>query len=193
MSRREEKVTPTTDSPMAQLPLETERLLLRSYRQADAEAIVGLLDDPEMAELLMVIPRPFVVFDARTLIRAAWRRLATGRGFDLAITLRDGGDTPIGSVGIALHDGRKRAELGFWIGRDRWRNGYATEAASRLIGFAESALKVDRFTANAAADNAGSIRLLEKLGFTETGRGARKVPSTGEQRETLLFARPAAR
>lgn len=177
---------------MAQLPLETERLLLRSYRQSDVEAITGLLDDPAMAALLMVIPRPFVVFDARTLIRAAWRRLATGRGFDLAITLRDD-DALIGSVGIALHDGGKRGELGFWIGRAAWGNGYATEAASRLIDFAVESLRVEQFTATAAIGNAASIRVLEKLGFTGTGRGTREVPSTGEQHATLLFARPGGK
>lgn len=192
MNRKEGKARPTPDGPMAQLPLETERLLLRAYRRADAAAIVRLLDDPAMAELLMVIPQPFVAFDALTLIRAAWRRLATGRGFDLAVTLRDGGDAPIGSVGIALHDGGRRGELGFWIGRDWWGNGYATEAASRMIGFTAAALRVERLTATAAADNAASVHVLEKLGFMETGRGTREVPATGEQRETRLFARASA-
>ena len=65
-------------SPMAHLPLKTERLLLRPYARDDATEIARLLNDAEMARFLMVIPHPFVEFDARTLIKAAWRRLTGG-------------------------------------------------------------------------------------------------------------------
>lgn len=181
------------DAPMAQLPLRTERLLLRPYRQDDAAAIARLLDDAVMAELLMVIPQPFVSFDARTLIRAAWRRLATGRGFDLAVVRRDRPDEPVGGVGIGLFEDGARAELGFWVGRDHWGQGYAGEAAGRLVSFASDSLGVARFTATAAADNAASIRVLEKLGFTESGRGEQEVPSSGRLREVILFARDGDR
>lgn len=176
------------DSPMAQLPLETERLLLRPWRQSDATAIAGLLDDPEMADFLMVIPQPFVPFDAQTLIRAAWRRLTTGRGFDLAVALKEAPDEPIGSVGIGLSGEDRRGDLGFWIGRDYWGRGYATEAAGRLMKFARDALHVTAFTATAAEDNAASIAVLRKLGFAEAGRGTKDVPSTGKARGVIHFA-----
>lgn len=179
-------------APMARLPLDTDRLLLRAWRRADAEAITRLLDDPEMAKLLMVIPHPFVAFDARTLIRAAWRRLTTGRGFDLAVVLKESPDEPVGSVGLGLSEEGRRGDLGFWIGREYWRRGYATEAARRLMDFARDALGVTEFTATAAEDNAGSIEVLRKLGFTECDRGMKDVPSTGKPRGVIHFACGAA-
>lgn len=179
---------PRADSPMAQLPLETERLLLRPWRQADCGAVTRLLDDPQMAEFLMVIPQPFVPFDAQTLIRAAWRRLTTGRGFDLAIALTDSPDAPIGSAGIGLSGTDRRAELGFWIGREYWGRGYATEAARALMDFARKSLRIGDFTATAAEDNAASIAVLRKLGFSEAGRGTKVVPSTGKTRGIIHFA-----
>ena len=171
---------------MAELPLRTARLMLRPYGQDDAPYIAALLDDPVMADFLMVTPQPFVEFDARQLVKAAWRRLATGRGFDLVIVAKDGG-APLGGVGVGLHDDGTRAELGFWIGRAHWGRGYATEAASRMVGFARDALGVARITATAAEGNAASRRVLDKLGFIETGRSERNVPSTGEDRKVILF------
>ena len=186
MSGQEGKSAASAGSPMAQLPLRTARLLLRPYGQDDAPDIVALLDDPVMAEFLMVTPQPFVVFDARQLVKAAWRRLTTGRGFDLLIVPSDGG-APLGGVGVGLHDDGARAELGFWIGRAHWGRGYATEAASRMVGFAREALGVARITATAAEGNAASRRVLDKLGFVEAGRGERKVASTDADRPVILF------
>ncbi len=183
---------PPADSPMAHLPLETERLLMRPYTQDDEAAVARLLDDAAMAEFLMVIPHPFVEFDARQLVKAAWRRLATGRGFDLLAFLKPGDGAPLGSVGIGLHDGGprdggRRGELGFWIGREHWGRGYGTEAAGRMMAFARDALGVTRMTATAAVGNPASRRVLEKLGFAETGRGEKPVPSSGESREVILY------
>lgn len=177
---------------MARLPLATDRLLLRPWRRADVDAITRLLDDPEMADFLIVIPRPFVDFDARTLVRAAWRRLTTGRGFDLAVVLKESPEEPVGSVGLGLSEAGKRGDLGFWIGREHWRRGYATEAARKLMAFAREVLGVTEFTATAAEDNAASIRVLRKLGFAETGRGTKDVPSTGKERAVIHFACDAA-
>lgn len=188
-------VDPTADgaaaagSPMSQLPLETERLLLRPYRQGDTPEIARLLDDAEMARFLMVIPHPFVEFDARQLVKAAWRRLAAGRGFDLLITVKDDGDRLVGSVGVGLHDDGQRAELGFWIGRQYWGDGYATEATSRMLAFCMKVLGVTRFTATATADNAASLAVLRKLGFAETGSGKKRRPSTGKLQPVIYLER----
>lgn len=191
MSERPTMIAAPPGSPMAQLPLETGRLLLRPYSHDDVPAIVRLLNDQEMARFLMVTPYPFVEFDARTLVKAAWRRMTGGRGFDLLITTKGQAGQPIGSVGIGLHDERTRAELGFWIGRDHWGRGYATEAARRMMEFAAGALQTSRFTGTVAIDNAASLSVLAKLGFAETGRDKRKIPSTGEMREVILFERKA--
>jgi RimJ/RimL family protein N-acetyltransferase len=187
MNGERRKPAPPARGPMAHLPLETERLLLRPYVRGDTAEIARLLNDAEMARFLMVIPHPFVEFDARTLVKAAWRRLTGGRGFDLLVTVRDGGDKPVGSAGVGLHDDGVRGELGFWIGRDYWGRGYASEAARRMIAFATESLGVTRFTGTAAADNDASLAVLAKLGFTETGRGEKRVPSTGESREVIYF------
>ncbi len=187
MSGERTSSAPPAGSPMAHLPLETERLLLRAYARDDEAEIARLLNDTEMARFLMVIPHPFVEFDARQLVKAAWRRLTGGRGFDLLITVKDGGDRPVGSIGVGLHDEGARGELGFWIGRDYWGRGYASEAARRMIDFATETLGVAHITGTVAADNDASLAVLARLGFVEPGRGEKRVPSTGEMREVIFF------
>lgn len=187
MSDRPANAAPPAGSPMAHLPLATERLLLRPYAPDDSAEIARLLNDAEMARFLMVIPHPFVEFDARTLVKAAWRRLTGGRGFDLLITVRDGGGKPVGSVGIGLHDEGRRGELGFWIGREYWGRGYAGEAARRMVVFAAETLRVPVLTGTVAVDNEASLAVMARLGFVETGRGEKRVPSTGEMREVIFF------
>jgi len=186
MSERPTPDTLAPGSPMAELPLKTARLLLRPYGEADAPHIVTLLDDAVMADFLMVTPLPFVAFDAGRMVKGAWRRMTTGRGFDLMVVAR-ASNVPVGGVGVGLHDGGSRAELGFWVGRRHWGRGYATEAASRLIAFARASLRVRTVTATAAEGNTASRRVLAKLGFAEVGSGERKVASTGEMRPVILF------
>jgi 8-oxo-dGTP diphosphatase len=174
---------------MTHLPLETDRLLMRPYLRDDAAEIARLLNEPEMARFLVVIPHPFVEFDARQLVKAAWRRLTAGRGFDLLITEKEMGDRPVGSVGLGLHDEGTRAELGFWIGRKYWGRGYASEATRRMVEFATDILQVTSFTATVTVDNGASLAVLRKLGFEESGRGRKRRPATGEMQDVILLRR----
>ncbi|MFJ6782676.1 GNAT family N-acetyltransferase [Streptomyces yangpuensis] len=58
-------------------------------------------------------------------------------------------------------------EVTYWIGREHWGRGIATAALAALVGLEDTR----PLHAHAAADNAGSIRVLEKCGFVVTGHG----------------------
>lgn len=73
----------------------------------------------------------------------------------------------IGSAGLGESEGQ--TELGYWIARDHWGQGYATEAARAVLRIAHT-LGHTRLTAGHFADNPTSGRVLRKLGFTATGR-----------------------
>jgi RimJ/RimL family protein N-acetyltransferase len=62
-------------------------------------------------------------------------------------------------------------ELGYWIARQHWGKGFATEAGRALIDIAR-ALKLPRLEASHFLDNPASGRVLEKLGFVPTGLSA---------------------
>ena len=130
----------------------TDRLVLRSPRMADAPAIVDLLNDADMTRGLAVVPYPYGLADAESFIE---RRPDN----TFAVCLKDG--SLIGAMGLGK-------QLGYWFGKAYWGRGYATEAARALLTdhFAQSDETV---ISGYAAWNVASARVLEKLGFEETG------------------------
>ena len=66
---------------------------------------------------------------------------------------------------IAAHSWFGEPEITYWIGRDFWGNGVATAAVRLFLAEVTTRPLYGR----AAADNAGSIRVLEKCGFVKIG------------------------
>ena len=74
----------------------------------------------------------------------------------------------IGNCGIRLDTGSNvTGNMGFEIAPPHWLRGYATEAADSVLAFGFRELKLDRVWAECIGDNAGSRRVLEKIGLTE--------------------------
>ncbi len=155
--------------------LETPRLMLRSLRAGDAAQFMALAGDWEVAHMTSDIPHPLQPEHAKDWLRPS------GGDVRYAIELQG---SMIGSAGYF----RRRsgaAELGFWMGRDHWGYGFATEAAKAILrqGFMTGE---DNFSSSHFADNPGSARVLAKLGFEAAGstriwcaaRGA-EVEATG--------------
>jgi RimJ/RimL family protein N-acetyltransferase len=141
---------------------ETERLILRELRDGDLEAYAPMMADPEVTRYLG---------DGRTQARdEAWRSLAMLlghwhlRGFGMwAVTAR-ASDLMIGRVGFFQPEGWPGFEIGWTFARGAWGNGYATEAARRVLahGFGEMGRK--EIISVIHPDNAASIRVAEKIG-----------------------------
>ena len=66
----------------------------------------------------------------------------------------------------------KLPEMGFILRSDHWGRGYASEAMSAFLAHIFSTRDIDRVTADVDPRNEGSLRLLEKHGFVETGRAS---------------------
>ncbi|WP_185984474.1 GNAT family N-acetyltransferase [Aureimonas mangrovi] len=143
----------------------TRRLLLRPVRQTDAQAIATLANDRHIAEMTARIPHPYRLEDADAFIAG----LGEERAF--AVTLRERG-TFIGVVGLQP---RERAvtsfELGYWLGRPFWGEGYATEAAQAAIDKAFGALSAQCIEVRCRVVNAASRRIIQKCGFHYAGTG----------------------
>lgn len=148
-------------------PLLSQRLRLRPLAPADVPEIARLLDDWEVVRLTANIPHPFTQDDAHSFIAMMEGKRAARTGVALAMErVLDG--KVIGAIGFGLeHDGTP--ELGYWVGREHWRQGYAIEAVRRLIRHLFEDLKVARVWASAHPDNAGSRRVLDHAGLTLEG------------------------
>ena len=139
------------DGTLSMTGLETDRLILRPFEEADIPVLPGLLDDADAVRHLALVPFPYTRDDAAWFVR-------NGAATSLAITTRD--DGLMGAIGLSPH-------LGFWIGRDYRRRGYVFEAAFALIArrFGETDTGL---TASYPLTNTPSRRLQEKLGFEPT-------------------------
>jgi RimJ/RimL family protein N-acetyltransferase len=148
--------------------LETDRLILRRLCAEDAEFILGLLNEPSF---LRFIGDKGVrtLDDARGYIAKGPVASYDRYGFGLYLAeLKDSAE-PIGICGLLKRDSLEDVDIGFAFRPQYWGNGYALESASAVLAYGRGRLGLKRIVAVASPDNAGSIRLLEKLGLRVSG------------------------
>jgi ribosomal-protein-alanine N-acetyltransferase len=151
----------------------SRRLALRRPNRADAEAIRRLADDWEVATGLARVPHPYTLNDAHFF-------LDTVVPTDAVWILENAhSGEPVGVAGLTpLIDSM---ELGYWLGREFWGQGFATEAASTILDYAFGARITSKVIAGYFADNLRSARVLEKLGFQITGESLRFCLARGRK------------
>lgn len=165
---------------------ESPRLRLRRLEYGDAPFIVALLTDPDF--LRNVGDRNVRnEDDARRYLTEGPLASYARHGFGLFLTeLRDGG-TAVGMCGLLRRDTHPDVELGFALLPGHRRRGYTLEAAQACLQLATQTLGLERVVAITALENAGSIGLLEKLGF----RYERVVQFTSDGDSRLFVYEPA--
>ena len=92
---------------------------------------------------------------------------------------------------IALNIGKpnyKTAEVWYKIHLDHWRQGYATEALTKLLDFSFDELKLHRIEAGCAVENIASNKVLEKVGMTKEGMKRKKLPIRGQWKDNYFYA-----
>ncbi len=132
--------------------------------------LVRLADNKNVSSRLARMPSPYTRADAVGFIEIMAQR-ADERPY--AITL-DG--HLIGIIGFSYHEG-DAPELGYWLGEPFWGKGYMTEAGRALIDAAQKTHQYDHIAARALEDNAGSLHVLEKLGFHRLSKAKAKAAS----------------
>ena len=150
--------------------IETRRLVLRAPAAQDAPRIAAMANDHEIARMTCRMPHPFGVGDAEDFIIAVAGQ-NPARASTFLIEHEDLG--PVGVIGL-FEDGDMAPETGYWIGRDYWGRGFATEALEGALVWASRKWKRRAMVAGHFADNPSSGRVLEKAGFLYTGETRRE-------------------
>lgn len=91
---------------------------------------------------------------------------------------------------IAINLGKvnyKSAEVWFKIHKDHWRQGYTTEALTRILKYGFIDLKLHRIEAGCAVENIASGKTLEKVGFKREGMKRKKLPIRGEWKDNYFY------
>ncbi|MBN1583272.1 MAG: GNAT family N-acetyltransferase [Anaerolineae bacterium] len=170
------------------MKLETERLILREFQEHDWPAILAYQSDPRYLRYYEWTDRTPEAAQAFVRMFLAQQQAQPRIKFQLAVTLRANGQL-IGNCGIRLdsieaHEG----DIGYELDPGHWGRGYATEAARAVVQFGFDELKLHRIWSWCVADNAGSARVLTKLGMRQEGRLRDKDYYKGRWWDRLLFA-----
>ena len=144
--------------------LETARLKLRPYTEADIPELLPLIGTRDVAATTLRIAHPYTEQDAKIFLELAkdpdklW----------LAITLRSDG-RQMGGIGLRVEKQHRHAELGYWLGVPFWGHGYATEAATAMVRYGFHTLALHRIFASHFKHNPTSGRILTKIGMQHEG------------------------
>lgn len=151
------------------LPIETPRLVIRSFALQDAPALHERVFGDE--EAMRFIPRGASPSVERT--RASIERFMRHErehGFGLwAVELKETGEL-IGDAGLFLVQGvGPEVEVAYHLGRKWWDQGYATEAASACLRFGFQECALTEIIAICFPEHVASRRVMEKAGMTYVG------------------------
>ena len=149
--------------------IETERLVLRPFAMEDAADVQRLAGDPAIADTTLNIPHPYPDGAAESWINTHQERWQSGLGVICAITLRSTGEL-VGAISVlGISQQNSHGEMGYWIGKPYWGNGYCTEAARALIRFSFETMGLHRVFAHHLARNPASGRVMAKAGMRYEG------------------------
>ena len=133
---------------MIELPIETQRLVIRPLRPEDA---TDLEQSPDW-------------------IHEKVERFERDGGMSLwaAVDRESGRAVALAGLQWEQIDGRRELDLGCVVASHAQQRGYATEASEAIV-HAAFAAGFERITAMTGPDNAPALRVLEKLGFARQG------------------------
>ncbi len=141
--------------------LVTRRLTLRPPLEVDAEAITAAFQNSNITRNLTTVPSPYMLEDALDWIEKC-------RSDHNALHYCIYRQSLLGVASVSLNkDGEY--DLGYWLDEPHWSNGYVTEAARAVLSQAFRKLGPDVIGSGAYDDNPGSLAVLDKLGFEDSG------------------------
>ena len=151
--------------------LTTRRLTLRPLQRSDAGAIHRFMSDAEVMRYWSTPPHSDEAITVRWVDESV-AAMHAGTGLEYVVADRE---QLVGRIGVFNAD-----NIGYFFGRPYWGCGYATEALHAFIGFAFEHRAIAELHADIDPRNIASLRLLERLGFKQTGFAERTVEVNGE-------------
>ncbi|WP_112465724.1 GNAT family N-acetyltransferase [Streptomyces triticisoli] len=148
---------------------------LREVHDSDLPVFFRQMNDPESLRMAAFTPKDPADRDA---FDAHWRRLRASS--DTQRTILADGDV-VGSAAVYGEPGER--EVTYWVDRAYWGRGIATAALRALL----AEVPERPLYARAAADNAGSLRVLHKCGFRESARARGYAQARGEEIDEVVL------
>ena len=153
-------------------------IALREVHDSDLPVFYRLMNDPESLRMAAFTPKDPADRDA---FDAHWKKIRASSAV-LRTILADG--DVVGSTAVYGEPGER--EVTYWVDRAHWGRGIATAALGALL----AEVPERPLFARAAADNAASLRVLEKCGFRESARARGYAEARGEEIDEVVLRLP---
>ncbi len=167
--------------------LQTERLTLRAFALDDANVIIPLVSEKEIAATTLSIPHPYPADEAAKWISKTIEKYQEGVAAAFAIILKETGKI-VGSFSIWIKHKHAHAELGYWIAKPYWNNGYATEAGHAILKYGFNDRNLNRIHAHHMTKNPQSGKVMQKMGMAYEGTLRQHVLKDGEYQDLAIYA-----
>jgi len=151
----------------------TPAVLLRSVEDGDLDVFFDHQDDPQAVEMAAFPARDKDQFAAH------WAKLRADDTLVVRTIVANG--MVAGNICSWPDNGLQL--LGYWLGREFWGRGVATQALARFV----DELSIRPLYAHVAVHNVGSIRVLEKCGFRRCRVQEAKAPASDDSVEEFIF------
>ncbi|MCJ8294637.1 MAG: GNAT family N-acetyltransferase [Colwellia sp.] len=135
-------------------------ITFRDFDEGDTAQLLCILNDPEVVKYLSSkIPTPY------TLENAQWW-ISTGSKIGIVKAIDFNGSL-VGCIGAEQgeFEYQRSAEIGYWIAKDYWRQGIATQAINDIISLVFKTTDIVRLFASVFSKNTASMHVLGKCGF----------------------------
>lgn len=144
--------------------LTTDRLMLRELTNADSQEVRRMAGEKEVACNTLNMPYPYLEGMAEEWIESLNHDFQAGRSVVFGVCqLKQ--NKLAGAIGLTIRKEFRVAEMGYWIGREYWNQGYCTEAVKAILLYAFDELNLHKVFANYFANNPASGRVMQKAGM----------------------------
>ncbi|WP_303219129.1 GNAT family N-acetyltransferase [Enterococcus asini] len=162
--------------------LETERLLLRPVRLADAEDMYEYAGDDETTRY--IFPTHQSLQDTKEGIATYFMSAPLGK---FAIEERQSGKM-IGTIDLRVEEALRKGELGYALNKAYWGQGFVPEAAMAILSLGFDHLSLISIQAVHDVDNPNSGKVMEKIGMTKIGLIPSERMNKGKVVDMVLYS-----
>ena len=148
-------------SHMLKEALITERLVIKSPEIDDKVELTQLINDYDVVQWLSTIPFPYTARDAEDFIERSQEKILKQESYNFMIFQNN---KLLGGIALTEFNGPS-CELGYWLGKRYWGNGFATEAVGGILKFGFDDLSLNEIYASYKIGNEASKNVLKKCGF----------------------------
>jgi [ribosomal protein S5]-alanine N-acetyltransferase len=142
--------------------LETERLIIRSFKETDVKDVFEYLSDETVMEYI----EPIMTYEK---VVSFIHNTGIKNKLVFAMVLKNINKV-IGHLIFHKYTNKKIYEIGWIINKEYWNKGYAVEVSKKAIEYGFEELKIKKIIGETEEKNIKSIKTLEKVGMKKVGK-----------------------